>query len=386
MLGSCDAGKSANRPGGTAAQLSPSPAPRPSTISPGASTPAPVPAPAPVSAAEAGAVLYAKYCALCHGPEAKGYIADNAPSLVSDTFLRSATDQFLASGIARGRPGTPMAPYGAAYGGPLNDVQVQQVVAFLRSKGPAAEPLLAVATGNAAAGKPVFAQHCQKCHGDGPKRSSPRLDLPEFLQAATNSFLDYAIRKGRPGTPMEPFEGKLKQQQIDDVIAYLRTFESPRPASALEAPTGKEPMVINPKGKPAQLKLRDGRFASAADVAAAFKAKRRLVILDARAASDWMLGHIPGAVSMPYYDMRRLEEVPKDGTWVLAYCACPHHASGEVVDELRRRGYPNTAVIDEGITFWRQQGYPMVDPPGGYRPEVKAPAGHDGHDHSSHGH
>ena len=157
-------------------------------------------------------MLYAKYCALCHGPEAKGYIADNAPSLVSDTFLRSATDQFLASGIARGRPGTPMAPYGAAYGGPLNDVQVQQVVAFLRSKGPAAEPLLAVATGNAAAGKPVFAQHCQKCHGDGPKRSSPRLDLPEFLQAATNSFLDYAIRKGRRGTQMEPFEGRLKQQ------------------------------------------------------------------------------------------------------------------------------------------------------------------------------
>ena len=206
--------------------------------------------------------------------------------------------------------------------------------------------------------------------------------MPEFLQIATNSFLDYAIRKGRPGTPMEPFEGKLSSKQISDVVAYLRTLENPHPPSTLPAPTGKEPMVINPKGKQASFTLREGRFVSSADVAAALKAKRRLVILDARAASDWMLGHIPGALSMPYYDMKRIDEVPKDGTWVLAYCACPHHASGEVVDELRRRGYANTAVIDEGINFWRQQKYPMVDPPGG--PPPAAMDRHDSHDGHSH--
>ena len=76
-----------------------------------------------------------------------------------------------------------------------------------------------------------------------------------------------------------------------------------------------------------------------------------------------MLGHIPGAISMPYYEMKRIEEVPNDGTWVLAYCACPHHASGEVVDALRKLGYAKTAVIDEGITFWKQKGYPMALPP-----------------------
>ena len=51
--------------------------------------------------------------------------------------------------------------------------------------------------------------------------------------------------------------------------------------------------------------------------------------------------------------------MPNDGTWVVAYCACPHHASGEVVDELRRRGYEHTAVLDEGILVWAQKGYPV---------------------------
>ena len=29
-----------------------------------------------------GPALWTKYCALCHGPEAKGYAADNAPSQI----------------------------------------------------------------------------------------------------------------------------------------------------------------------------------------------------------------------------------------------------------------------------------------------------------------
>jgi hypothetical protein len=49
---------------------------------------------------------------------------------------------------------------------------------------------------------------------------------------------------------------------------------------------------------------------------------------------------------------------------VLAYCACPHHVSGEVVDELRKRGYKHTAVIDEGIFAWQHKGYPVVTAPG----------------------
>jgi cytochrome c oxidase cbb3-type subunit III len=363
-LAACDATPSstastAYAPSSSTASSSAATAPSSST---GATVAQPSAAPPPSSDAAEGAKLFGKYCALCHGPEAKGYAADNAPSLVTDTFLRSATDDFIAAGTAAGRPGTAMAPYGASHGGPLSDAQIRQIVAFVRSKGPAAEPLTAVAKGRAEAGAPLFQAMCASCHADGPKRNAPRLDLPSFLHIATDSFIDYAIRKGRPGTPMEAYAGRLKQPQINDIIAYLRTFENPTPPSTLPPPTGKEPMIINPKGKQASFTLRDDRFVPSAEVATALANKRRLVIIDARAPSDWMLGHIPGSIPMPYYEMTRIDEIPKDGTWVLAYCACPHHASGEVIDALRKLGYPKTAIIDEGIIFWGKQGYPMTLP------------------------
>jgi cytochrome c oxidase cbb3-type subunit 3/ubiquinol-cytochrome c reductase cytochrome c subunit len=58
---------------------------------------------------------------------------------------------------------------------------------------------------------------------------------------------------------------------------------------------------------------------------------------------------------------------------VLAYCACPHHVSGEVVDALRKRGYKHTAVIDEGVFAWQQKGYPVVTAPGSAPPPAPPP-------------
>jgi rhodanese-related sulfurtransferase len=53
------------------------------------------------------------------------------------------------------------------------------------------------------------------------------------------------------------------------------------------------------------------------------------------------------------------EDMPKDSTWIVAYCACPHAASGQVVNKLRDYGFQNTAILDEGILVWAQLGYPV---------------------------
>src|SRR5690606_39508625 len=101
----------------------------------------------------AGAALYKTYCAQCHGDDAKGYKADNAPSLVNPTFLESATDDFIHRSIFAGRPGTSMAGYGKEIGGPLDREAIGRIVAFLRAQGPAAKPLgTAASTGDAARG------------------------------------------------------------------------------------------------------------------------------------------------------------------------------------------------------------------------------------------
>ena len=50
------------------------------------------------------------------------------------------------------------------------------------------------------------------------------------------------------------------------------------------------------------------------DVKRALDEKKRIVIIDARAAPDWYSSHIPGSISVPYYLFDRLDSLPRDGT------------------------------------------------------------------------
>jgi cytochrome c oxidase cbb3-type subunit III len=318
---------------------------------------------APDTALLEGATTYVKYCQLCHAKDATGYAADNAPSLVSRSFLESATDSFIAAGIRLGRPGTAMAAYGKERLGPLDEGQIGNLVRFLRSKGPPSHALPPAGSGDPKLGATVYEKNCQTCHGTTSTRGNAlSLFNPELLNAASPAFLRYAVVNGRAPTPMPSFQGKLSDKEIDDVVAWIWGFKPALPTPAVkqtEVPKDL-PVVINPKGKSPKFTLRDERFVSVEQVKAALDAKQRLVIIDARASSDWIQFHIPGAISAPYHDTAQLERVPNDGTWVIAYCACPHHASGEVVDALRAKKYPKTAVLDEGILFWKERGYPLV--------------------------
>ena len=325
------------------------------------------------------AALYQNMCSPCHGADAKGYKADHAPSLVNPTFLESATDDFLTKAISLGRPGTSMAAYAKESGGPLHQPDVAKLVAWLRAQGPATKTLTAVAPGDAKKGAPLYVKNCQQCHGTATTRGEGvHLANPRFLEEATDSFIKYAIVNGRPGTKMEAWQGKLSDTDIDDIVAYVRSFATQTTEQQLPPPTGKEPLVINPGGKDPVFTLTsdpgspDKRYVSAEQVKKALDQKKKLIIIDARPPSEWMRVHITGAVSIPYHDMKRLDEMPKDGTWAIAYCACPHHLSGIVVDELRRRGYAHSAVLDEGILEWHRRGYPVVAAPGVQPPPKEA--------------
>jgi mono/diheme cytochrome c family protein/rhodanese-related sulfurtransferase len=319
----------------------------------------------------AGARSYARYCALCHGNDAKGYAADHAPSLVTTTFLESASDDFLTRSIRGGRPGTAMAGYGRDRGGPMSEEEISALIAFLRAQGPKPDDAIAsasVAKGNAAQGQTTYDASCKRCHGTPEFRGDVvHLGNPAFLATATDGFLRHAIVKGRPGTPMVPFEGVLDDGQINDVVALLRSWGPAVPpvatavvAPPLKAPEVLGPIVINPNGRAPTFTLREERFVPIDQVKKALDGKQKVIIVDARAASDWLVMHIPGSLPMPYYELKSLDALPNDGTWVLAYCACPHHASGVVIDELRKRGFKHTAILDEGILEWDKRKYPVV--------------------------
>jgi len=321
----------------------------------------------PLTPRSTGPELYAILCAACHRADGSGGAADNAPSLINRTFLESASDGFLRTAVANGRAGTSMGAYGRANGGPLDDAALSRLVAFLRSRGPAyhAPKETVSRQASAARGAPLYEQQCRTCHGNVAVRGEAvHLADAGFMRSATDGFLKHAIANGRPDTKMLAFSQTMKDADIDDVVAYLRTMaKQPVPNARLPAPTGHEPMILNPKGKDPAFTVKDDRFVGVDQAHEALVAHRRMIIVDARPPSEWSQVHVTGAVSIPYYQPQRLDQIPKDVT-VLAYCACPHHLSGTVVDTLRSHGHAAAFVLDEGIIEWHRRGYPVVAAPG----------------------
>jgi mono/diheme cytochrome c family protein/rhodanese-related sulfurtransferase len=317
-------------------------------------------------AMEHGKALYDKYCKLCHGDAGVGYAADNASALANKEFLATASDHFIYVAVEKGRPDTPMAAFGEILGGPLNTHDINSIIAYLRSlsRGPAVELVDKVVDGDLERGRAVFDEQCARCHGpQGGGKSALSLNNPLFLATASDAFIRYAIEHGRSGTPMPSFGSKLSAQSIDDVTRLVRSWaRNVEQAPVGEPPPLPEQVVLNPSGPTPEFTLREGRYVPAEEVKKAFEKKSRMVILDARPMSDWLKSHIPGAAPVPFY--AGIDEIvkalPRDGTWIVAYCACPHAASGKVVDLLREAGFKNTAVLDEGILIWTQRGYPLT--------------------------
>lgn len=322
---------------------------------------------APVAASSPeGEALYAKYCALCHGDRGQGYSADNATALANQEFLRTATDPFLWTAIERGRPGTPMSAFGEAEGGPLAADEIRLLIGHMRSfqTEPSIELSEAPVTGDPEAAKAVYKDRCSGCHGlEGEGRSAVSLNNPLFLATASDAFIRHAIELGRPNTTMPAFGSTLEPRVIDDLTALVRSWARTAPdATSGEIPPSFEQVVINPDGPvPSFSPLREGRYVPADELHAALQAKSKIILLDARPTSDWIKSHIPGALPVPFYDAdKMIASLPKDGTWIVSYCGCPHAASGKVMDALRAAGFPNTAVLDEGIFVWMKRGYPTT--------------------------
>lgn len=77
--------------------------------------------------AGAGAALYAQHCASCHGAQGEG---GTGTALGNPAMLALTPDAFLRHAIVHGRDGTPM----VAFAGTLTDRQIDDTVAFLRSR------------------------------------------------------------------------------------------------------------------------------------------------------------------------------------------------------------------------------------------------------------
>lgn len=221
------------------------------------------------TAAPDGEALYVEHCAACHQMEGEGGIG---LPLIREK-LQDMSDSYLFKTIRLGRPGRVMPAYQR-----MSDAQVKAVIAFMRKQsgttGREYDPTPIVA--DAERGAAIYEEHCLKCHeadgsgegeGTGVTLSRGRTFLvmpasisnPGFLESVSDQMMRHVVAVGRKSSDMPGFaERKLTDQQIDDVVAYVRSFadkasppepldEDERPTHVFESPYSFEQTVTNVK-------------------------------------------------------------------------------------------------------------------------------------------
>jgi putative heme-binding domain-containing protein len=98
-------------------------------------------------------------------------------------------------------------------------------------------------------GSRVFASVCANCHGpDGNLIAGIDLGRGQFRRPYTDNELASVIANGIPNTAMPP-SPSLGEEQIERVVAYLRSNAEPRPAAVREGDAARGKALFEGKGE-----------------------------------------------------------------------------------------------------------------------------------------
>jgi len=186
---------------------------------------------------EVGQELYVQNCALCHGEFGEG---GANPSRAGDIifpistadYLKTRDDFTLRSIIAQGQPNFGMSPFSSAFGGPLDDEQVDTIVAFMRAweANPPVElpPEVEISVETVSLDtQEIYDQLCAQCHGEtGGGGIGPSFQDRQFHLARTDSQLNDAINLGHEATAMIGWGDVLSAEQIQQLVLLIRQFSS----------------------------------------------------------------------------------------------------------------------------------------------------------------
>jgi cytochrome c oxidase cbb3-type subunit 3 len=228
-----------------------------------------------------GATLFASSCFTCHGENGQG--TDVAPAINDPERLKQFDDAWYRATIANGRPAKGMPTWGTV----LSPDQISDLVALITAwrEGQTVRPdvsllsrissalyairqfdrldavfhlsaALAQVSGSQAEdiqetldlveenrlfeaeallislfppeemGQELFTTNCASCHGaDGTGVIGPNLHQNTFIRTTSDEDLVAFILAGRQGTAMNGFEGILREQDISNLVALMRTWQ-----------------------------------------------------------------------------------------------------------------------------------------------------------------
>jgi len=182
-----------------------------------------------------GLYVYADNCAACHGTNGSGTII--APAIDS-ADLRAKTREDILDVVTNGVPGTLM----SSWGNMLESAQISSVIDLVYRwpellqadiefpetqtiSFPSSPQLIAQ-------GQSLFNIACESCHGTDGYGSpmAPALVNQIFLSETPDAAIYQIVAGGIPGTLMPAWGSRLTDQEIQSLVAFLRSNEPSAPA------------------------------------------------------------------------------------------------------------------------------------------------------------
>jgi cytochrome c oxidase cbb3-type subunit 3/ubiquinol-cytochrome c reductase cytochrome c subunit len=201
---------------------------------------------------EQGARLYLENCAVCHGDNGEGRVgatlAKDWPSIRPDLDTRN----IIVNGVA----GSFMPPWGKEKGGPLEDAEIDALVAYIltwqtgdsapvftfptATPRPPIEPVPEVA-GDPNSGAVLYDGNCALCHGlNGEGRVGATL-AKDWPSIRPDLDVQNTIVSGVQGSYMPPWSqtngGPLTETEINDLVAFVLSWSATNEETAVPPPT-----------------------------------------------------------------------------------------------------------------------------------------------------
>jgi len=193
-----------------------------------------------------GQQLFTQNCAPCHGDFGEGgpnptLAGDIILPISSAEYLRTRDDFTLRAVISEGQPNFGMSPFSTTFGGPLEDDEIDAIVAYIRSwqENPPVElPPEVAAAPISISGPEVYADVCAQCHGEaGEGLLGSALRDPVFQSKYTDQELFEVISQGHSATPMIAWGEILSADQIQQLVTHLRTLGTGQTGGEPERPS-----------------------------------------------------------------------------------------------------------------------------------------------------
>ena len=198
-----------------------------------------------------GSQIFDANCAVCHGADGQGRVGVNLssdwPAIDPTAFTRAVIEQ--------GVSGTPMTPWSKQYGGPLDDQQIADVVAFVASlsggrsaMAPTATPFPVTpvptvpgTTGDPTHGRALFLNNCAMCHGQQGQGYSGATLTKSFASINPQQYVRATVSDGITNSAMPAWSqkngGPLSDAEINDISSFVITLSQNKQATPAPATT-----------------------------------------------------------------------------------------------------------------------------------------------------